>query len=68
MKGIAVESRIRGGQRSFTRGGDAEKMKDKKQLITIPEIAPASSGGGRHKGSFKRMLLRQIKQARSRRD
>jgi hypothetical protein len=41
----------------------AESMIDEIHQIVIPEsvILPA---GGRHKGSLKKMLLRQIRQAR----
>lgn len=42
----------------------AESMMEEIHQIMIPDSVAASPGSGRHKGSFKRMLLRQIRQAK----
>lgn len=42
----------------------AESMIEEIQLITIHEEKDPSAGSRRHKGSLKRMLMRQIRQAR----
>ena len=42
----------------------AESMMEEIHLLTTHEKGDPSSGSGRQKGSLKRMLMRQIKQAR----
>jgi hypothetical protein len=42
----------------------AESMMDEIHHIAIPESSAISSSGRRHKGSLKKMLLRQIRQAK----
>ncbi len=42
----------------------AESMIEEIHLITVHEKKDLSAGSRRHKGSLKRMLMRQIRQAR----
>ncbi len=42
----------------------AESMIDEIHQIVIPESVAVPPISGRHKGSLKRMLLRQVRQAR----
>lgn len=42
----------------------AESMIDEIHHIAIPESSAISASGRRHKGSLKKMLLRQIRQAK----
>jgi hypothetical protein len=42
----------------------AESMMEEIHQIMIPDSVATSHASGRHKGSFKRMLLRQIRQAK----
>jgi len=42
----------------------AESMIDELHQIAVPERISIPSGGGRHKGSFKRKIMQQIKNAR----
>ncbi len=42
----------------------AESMMEEIHQIMIPDSIAMPTGSGRHKGSFKRMLLRQIRQAK----
>ena len=42
----------------------AESMIEEIHQIAVQECSIAPFAGGRHKGSFKKRLLRQIKQAR----
>ncbi len=57
------------GNAPVNRGSDeccsiAESMIEEIHLITVQEKKDFSSGSRRHKGSLKRMLMRQIRQAR----
>lgn len=66
MKEVIKEHRIAGDGVMEECCGIAESMIDEIHQIAMPSTPLSLRAGERHKGSFKKMLLRQIRMVRGR--
>lgn len=64
MKEVINDCRVSSDQGTDECNSIAESMIEEINQIALPNMPARSTLGGRHKGSFRKRLIRQIREAR----